>query len=535
MFRENITMKIQHNQSLFVQNRYNHTTTELNKTLNKLSSGYKVNQAADDAAGLSISEKMRAQIRGLEQAGENIAHGISFVQTADAGLAEIHNPNLVRLRELAIQAANDTMTDADRLLIQAEVTQIIQGIDDIANNTEFNTIHPLRHNQIAGINEIPMGGQYLANKYLTIAVDANGGLSLRTNQGFPNTVDDDNQTLIYQSEAMSQPSVLIDGQNFKIKEHTKQLTKLDNDVLRTSFQVDDMEIIQEARLIENQFEFTYEIINRGNAPKSTGFYFHMDTKLGNDDGAPFMVDNVIIKNEKVYTNGAILENFDIFNNAGNPNLKAQGQLTGDGILLAPDQFIIGNYSKIMDPKHVMTNDVISDSGYALKWNERELQPGESLKVNTRYGIALPPSTSEESKWTPSTVDPDFLILQVGPNEGHHLKVQLTDARSAALGINNLDLTTQEKANNALASIDSAVAYVSDERSKYGGYQNALAHIANYVGNAAENLAASESSIRDTDMAEQTSQLVKHQVLLQSAQAMMAQVNQMSQGILQILQ
>jgi len=134
-------MIIAHNLSaLNSLNRLNQNNKATSSTLEKLSSGYRINKAADDAAGLAISEKMRAQIRGLEKAQQNIQDGISLIQTAEGGLASIHNPNLVRLRELAIQAANDTLTDADRKLIQKEVEQIKQGIDEIANNTEFNGI-----------------------------------------------------------------------------------------------------------------------------------------------------------------------------------------------------------------------------------------------------------------------------------------------------------------------------------------------------------------------------------------------------------
>lgn len=135
-------MRIQQNQGLFVQNRYNQTNTELNKTLNKLSSGYQINKAGDDAAGLAISEKMRAQIRGLEQASENIQDGISVINVMDAALGTMQSPMLNRLRELIIQGANDTNTDPDRELIQKEITEIIEGIDDIVHNTEFNTIKP---------------------------------------------------------------------------------------------------------------------------------------------------------------------------------------------------------------------------------------------------------------------------------------------------------------------------------------------------------------------------------------------------------
>lgn len=131
---------IQHNlTALYASNKRNENNHATAKTLQKLSSGYRINSAADDAAGLAISEKMRAQIRGLEKAQRNIQDGISLIQTAEGALGSIHE-TLIRLRELAIQAANDTLIDADRELIQQEVEQMKQGINNIANNTEFNTM-----------------------------------------------------------------------------------------------------------------------------------------------------------------------------------------------------------------------------------------------------------------------------------------------------------------------------------------------------------------------------------------------------------
>ena len=126
--------------ALNTNNKLKNNNNGLSKTLEKLASGFRINRAADDAAGLSISEHMRAQIRGLNQASENIQDGISLVNVADAALANIQDPHLIRIRELAIQAANDTNTDEDRQKIQLEVQQLVKSIDNIANNTEFNTI-----------------------------------------------------------------------------------------------------------------------------------------------------------------------------------------------------------------------------------------------------------------------------------------------------------------------------------------------------------------------------------------------------------
>lgn len=111
--------------------------------MEKLSTGKRVNRAADDSAGLSISQKMKAQIRGLEQAKRNIQDGTSMIQEAENGLGTIHNPNLMRLRELVVHAANGTLTSEDRKHIQNEIEQIKQGIDDIANNTKYRDVNLL--------------------------------------------------------------------------------------------------------------------------------------------------------------------------------------------------------------------------------------------------------------------------------------------------------------------------------------------------------------------------------------------------------
>ena len=132
-------MVVQHNMSAMNANRnLGITATNLSKSTEKLSSGYKINRAGDNAAGLAISEKMRGQIRGLDQASSNAEDGISMIQTAEGALTETHSI-LQRMRELAVQASSDTNTDDDRTQIQNEIDQLTQEVDRIANTTEFNT------------------------------------------------------------------------------------------------------------------------------------------------------------------------------------------------------------------------------------------------------------------------------------------------------------------------------------------------------------------------------------------------------------
>ena len=138
-----MAMIVQHNLTAMNTNRQlGISTSALAKTTEKLSSGYRINRAADDAAGLAISEKMRSQIRGLDKASANAADGISMIQTAEGALNESHSI-LQRMRELAIQAANGTETDDDRGNIQDEIEQLQEELDRIASDTEFNTMNLL--------------------------------------------------------------------------------------------------------------------------------------------------------------------------------------------------------------------------------------------------------------------------------------------------------------------------------------------------------------------------------------------------------
>ena len=133
-------MVVQHNMSALNANRMmNITTSSVSKSTEKLSSGYRINRAADDAAGLSISEKMRSQIRGLSQASTNAQDGISLIQTAEGALNESHSI-LQRMRELSVQAANGTETDDDREAVNNEIKQLQDELTRISDTTEFNTM-----------------------------------------------------------------------------------------------------------------------------------------------------------------------------------------------------------------------------------------------------------------------------------------------------------------------------------------------------------------------------------------------------------
>ncbi|WP_369361507.1 flagellin N-terminal helical domain-containing protein [Priestia megaterium] len=154
-------MRINHNiAALNTYRQFNNANNAQGKSMEKLSSGLRINSAADDAAGLAISEKMRGQVRGLDIASRNAQDGISLIQTAEGGLNETHDI-LQRVRELAVQSANDTNTDDDRVEMQKEVSQLIEEVDRIGNNTQFNTKNILSADQALDINIGSNSGQAL--------------------------------------------------------------------------------------------------------------------------------------------------------------------------------------------------------------------------------------------------------------------------------------------------------------------------------------------------------------------------------------
>ena len=168
-------MIVQHNITAMNSNRMlGLTTNSLAKSTEKLSSGYRINRAADDAAGLSISEKMRKQIRGLDQASTNAEDGVSAVQTAEGALTEVHSM-LQRMNELATQAANGTNSDTDRSAIQDEIEQLTTEIDRVSETTKFNETYLLKGDAASNGNKKTFAANDVLGTVDGVTVAANGG------------------------------------------------------------------------------------------------------------------------------------------------------------------------------------------------------------------------------------------------------------------------------------------------------------------------------------------------------------------------
>ena len=406
-------MRIQHNiMAMNAYRNYANNTSSLSKNLEKLSSGYKINRAGDDAAGLAISEKMRAQITGLDKAQDNAKDGISLVQTAEGALTEVHDM-LNRMYELAEQSANGTFEDGtDRKQLQKEVNQLKSEINRIADSANFNGI-----------------------KLLDGSMSANGTTSI--------------------SAAAS-------------------TNKASVDVSITADSVFDS--------AGKRSELTFKL----SAVSSTA----QDGAEVNENGEV----TIKLKKKTLYTAEDIQA------------LLAKASATGAKV------------SK--DTLEAAQNATVTGAGIGKA-------------TNTTAWISLAKLTNGAAKANNGKP----LTLQIGDTSDsfNQLRVGIKDCHVDALGLTDMKIGDQTSAAAALDKIKSAINYVSDVRGTLGATQNRLDHTINNLSVMQENIQDAESTIRDTDVADEMMAYTKNNILIQSAQAMLAQANQVPQGVLQLLQ
>ncbi len=390
-------MRINHNMMAMNAHRYlSSTGTKQSKSLEKLSSGLRINSASDDAAGMAISEKMRSQIRGLDQAGSNAQDGISLIQTAEGALQEVDSI-LQRMRELSVQAGNDTLETSDRNSIGDELVALREEVNRIASDTEFNG------------------------------------------------------------------KTLLDG-------------SLQTNLASTGVQVDDTVTPAGGSAI------TFDVID---------------------------------------VSGAEADSTYVISNTGTALTLTLG--TESQTITVGDMTAIGE----------QTLD-FSELGISVT-----LSAADANALNTGALLADALTAGADITTSADTGKASFMI---GANEGQNMSVAISDMSAASLGTANLDTSiasnaavdTADKAEALVTTLDTAISYVNEQRGKLGASQNRLEHTINNLSTTAENLTASESRIRDVDMAKEMMNYTKLNILQQAAQSMLAQANQAPQGVLKLL-
>ncbi len=447
------------------------------KSMEKLSSGLRINKAGDDAAGLAISEKMRGQIRGLDQASANSQSAISLLQTGEGALNETHSI-LQRMRELAVQGSNDTLNSNDRGQVQKEMDALTAEIDRIGNNTEFNTKNLL--NGGAGLdittNAETVGG---ANADW---INITGG-SADTKIGTVNVIQataaaNTSQTFTADSTTSGAKSLTINGTT--INYTSTATTALNNaDAIRAAV----TEVADQLGITVSGTGTTLTFNSKDVGSAST---------LTVAAGAQGLTAAIVASTT---TNGS--DATITTDTTGGATAIASTDMVASGNLIT---VVSGNF-KGMEIK--LNSDVMSST---------------AANNDTNFTI--------EANGT--------LNMQIGANENQTMGLTINDMRAAALGVNAISVSNSTTAGNAITTIQTAIDTVSSERSKLGAFTNRLEHTIANLGTAAENMTAAESRIRDVDMAKEMSTFSKNNILSQAAQAMLAQANQQPQQVLQLL-
>lgn len=621
-------MIIQHNmEAANAQRQYKINVGEKSRTVEKLSSGYRINRAADDAAGLTISEEMRSQIRGLEKACRNVQDGSSLVQTADGALNEIHSINQ-RQRELLVQAANDTNTDADRESIDMEIWMLNEEKDRIYNDTEFNTIKIFKGkdqiidgpktttvtNETWPINDTSTSvkkdviwveknttppqdvhtqtqrvvpGQFSStyteteelNKKMPDGHDIFDEKSIYTTTGYTD-IYTDTLDIKYQKQGtdskytnLQKPKDMVGGNgyinvyneagNLSLSCAMSQLgVKLDDDlvgysmyydskitksttsspdgnVAETTFQLGkNVTLVQKIELIKNGDEQSYNIsyaLNNGDAQPHK-----LDVRLAFDTmNTP--IESV--KNKNPYK----LENDD-----------AEIEINGDNKETGTFKTVLGAiddlYDTWDDSKVIENVSGIVHTGTGFWWEDNTIPAGNKIdlgsvtygpiklkkdpyEVTTTTDSQLQRKQTETITTETSTIQPEYLDIQAGANAWQNIPIRLYDLSTVKLkeNVGDTDPVSAFHAADSLKHLDRVIDKISSIRSYYGAMQNRLESAYNNNANYSENISASESRIRDTDMENELVTNSKYNILQQTGEALIAQANQNKQGVLELLQ
>ena len=480
-FKEEYIMVVQHNLTAMNSNRMlGLTQSSQAKSTEKLSSGYKINRAADDAAGLSISEKMRKQIRGLTQASANAEDGISTVQTAEGALNEVQDM-LQRMNELAVKASNGTNSENDRTYIQNEIDQLTTEIDRVAETTKFNETYLLK-----GDKDAVKGYSYTYGK----ATAENAAICGKLN------------TTATGSNTGLRVKVETDGTA------SAEASKLQNELLK-ALQKSGARITVAAGATST-----------ANAAISVdGYDIDADGKVSKDGKAT---------NIKLTLTGT----------ASNTSTVAKSDtvtLDSGAVTTAAKTDRVAYYDK--------DGNKISENALANYFTANAAGTnGTKLKDATLYDEFRNKITTIGNTDVTATKDQVGslkLSLHVGADATSNNKIELNlDAMSAkGLGVNGIrvDGATSDNADAAIETIKEAIQKVSTQRSALGAVQNRLEHTISNLDNVVENTTSAESAIRDTDMATEMVKYSNNNILAQAGQAMLAQSNQANQGVLSLLQ
>ena len=578
-------MVVQHNLTAMNSNRMlGLTTASQAKSTEKLSSGYKINRAADDAAGLSISEKMRKQIRGLTQASLNAQDGISAVQTAEGALTEVHDM-LQRMNELAVKASNGTMSEDDRSYVQNEIDQLVTEIDRVSETTKFNETYLLKGagDKSATVKADATIGTTSSEATVTAAKGNIFSGTIATASALASGTEDTATVKYKDAEGNTRTKEITFKAGADAEATAKNLAKAiedDKDLGRIFNASADKsgKLTVESKLNGNKTDDSKNAVT-GITFKSTAGALKTDITgatteaatgesvtftLTNKAGANQLQDgNSITIDGKTYTydsnKASTTDDANTFK-----SLDDLQKLLGDDYKVSVEITATKTSQKWKADPAVGASAAIKDGDEVVTTEKTDLAEASKTSAlgtitaangtNAFTDVAKPTGNAAGTQVTYTdkvitlniarkaaveTSDALTLSLQVGADstDENKISVDIESMGAKSLGIDGLkvDGTNSTNADNAIDTIAAAIQKVSTQRSALGAVQNRLEHTINNLDNVVENTTSAESQIRDTDMATEMVKYSNNNILAQAGQAMLAQANQSNQGVLSLLQ
>lgn len=481
-------MKVNHNIAAVLANhRLKNTENALAGSVERLSSGYKINSSKDNPAGFAIAHKMSTQLRGLDRASDNALDGVSAIETAEGALSEVTNM-LQRLRELAVQSANDTYTAQDRESIQEEVEKLQEEIQRLSRDTEFNkqslldgTFDTRAYSNTDGVSAKLLSDEVTPGKY---QFEINGV-----------------------AEKASLTTAAVNTNAFgKSAADAEKFTLGINHVAVEISTADDFETafgkIRDAAE-QSGIEATFNGTSITFTSEEYGSKYSIDIAVSTPAAKMMLgLDNATSAKGKDADITLVLDD----NTATTPSkFKNTATRTADG-----------EYVKITDR-----------GGFEM-----------TIKVDEKQYQTIMNDATATLAGTISTIDvKDFgyMSLQIGSNENQVVDVRIPDMSLENMGIEELNYVTHEGAEEAITRVDEAISYVTTVRGKLGAYQNRLDYTISSLDVTTENLTEAYSRIMDTDMAEEMTKYTQYNVLQQAGVSVLSQANDLPQTVLQLLQ
>lgn len=574
-------MRINYNvSSIIARNALNNNDNRLSNSIERLSSGLKINSAADDAAGLAISLKMSAQLKSLKQANNNANDGISVVNTADGAMNEMHDI-LQRMNELAIQSANGTNANSDREQIQLEIDQLVEELDRIAETTQFNAQNLLdgsfaykgytntENVKVMSYSDGVTSGTYAIKglqyyhdedtikDYDTyIAKDAKGEVT-HEDRYSAFSADDIKDALVTSVSANSGLKAFPDGckviledENVVIKAENDFEVKLtlnnrkkvaDSGVNTTSvaqyFTTDcyrNVTVTSMDGTVKyniSEINFVKETDKDGNVIGTTTTIHTGSTQEGlrhlSEDMANAFKEDFPDKEIEVTscTYNATTGVFKITAKAADDIATPPTEVSHEFKVTIP----VPNGSKLSEDAYINTLPQAVQDDHLNNYLYTHTDT-----TRTTYTVGDSSSANSENILIDLT-GIGAMRLQVGANEGQVIQVEIPALQAIYLGVDDLDITTEEKATKAIDVIGNAINQLSGIRAKIGAYANRIEHTITNLDSTEENMTAAYSRIMDVDMATEMTEYSTVQVLVQSSTAMLAQANERPQSVLQLLQ